>query len=99
MAKQPVEYILASQKNGTLYIGVTSNLSKRIWQHKSNLVEGFSREYHVNLLVYYEVHKSMRAAITREKQLKWWKREWKLRLIESVNPTWRDLYNDINNTL
>lgn len=93
--KQPAVYILASQRNGTLYIGVTSDLIKRIWQHKNNIVEGFSQKYHVHLLVYYELLESMDAAILREGQLKKWNRAWKLRLIEASNPLWRDLYNEI----
>lgn len=93
--KQPAVYILASQRNGTLYIGVTSDLINRIWQHKSNVVEGFSQKYHVHLLVYYELLESMDAAILREGQLKKWNRAWKLRLIEASNPLWRDLYNQI----
>lgn len=93
--KQPAVYILASQRNGTLYIGVTSHLIKRIWEHKNNVVEGFSQKYHVHLLVYYELLDSMDAAILREGQLKKWNRAWKLRLIETNNPLWRDLYNEI----
>ena len=80
--KQPAIYILASQRNGTIYIGVTSNLIKRIWEHKNNVIEGFTQKYHVHSLVYYEFHSSMEDAIFREGQLKKWKRVWKLRLIE-----------------
>ena len=87
MLRQPVVYILASRKNETLYIGVTSNLVKRVWQHKSDHVEGFSKKYRIHLFVYFEVHRTMQDAILREKQLKWWKRQWKLRLIEAMNPT------------
>jgi putative endonuclease len=88
-------YILASQRNGTLYIGVTNNLQRRVWEHKTDLVEGFTKKYGVHCLVWYEVAASPQAAITREKQVKKWKRAWKLRLIEEMNPTWRDLYADI----
>jgi putative endonuclease len=88
-------YILASTKNGTIYIGVTSDLVKRIWEHKNNLVEGFTKRYNVHYLVWYELHESMVFAIEREKRLKEWKRAWKLKLIESSNPGWRDLYDTI----
>jgi putative endonuclease len=93
--KQPCVYILASQRNGTLYVGVTSNLVQRVWQHKSDLVEGFTKKYEVHVLVWYEAHETMESAITREKTIKGWQRKWKLDLIESANPTWRDLYGDI----
>ena len=89
--KQPTVYILASHRNGTLYTGVTSNLVARIWQHKNDVVEGFTKKYSVHTLVYYEVHEDMQSAINREKQIKQWKRSWKLALIEKQNPTWRDL--------
>jgi len=95
MTKQPCTYILASQKNGTLYIGVTSNLVQRIWQHRNNQIKGFTEKYHVHLLVYYEQHQTMEAAITREKQLKKYHREWKINLIEENNPTWQDLWESI----
>jgi putative endonuclease len=95
MEKQPCVYILASQRNGTLYIGVSSDLRKRVWEHKNNLVEGFTRKYGVHRLVYYEIHGDMVTAITREKQLKKWRRGWKLRLIEGRNPQWRDLWEEI----
>ena len=95
MNKQPAVYILASKKNGTLYIGVTSNLLNRIWEHRNNLVEGFTKRYDVHCLVWYELHMSMESAIRREKQLKEWKRSWKMQLIESVNPNWEDLYPGI----
>lgn len=95
MEKQPAVYILASKRNGTLYIGVTSDLVKRIWQHKNNLADGFTKQYQVHLLVWYELHYTMVSAITREKRLKNWKRKWKLDLIEKKNPNWRDLYDDI----
>lgn len=92
---QPCIYILASKRNGTLYIGVTSNLIKRIWEHKSNLVEGFTKQYQVHDLVWYEISENMESAIIREKQLKEWKRQWKLDLIEKFNPYWNDLYQTI----
>ncbi|MBN2085571.1 MAG: GIY-YIG nuclease family protein, partial [Anaerolineales bacterium] len=93
--KQPVVYILASKKNGTLYVGVTSDLQKRVWQHKSDIQGGFTQTYEVHILVYFEIHESMHSAIRREKQLKEWHRKWKIRLIQSRNPTWGDLYDDI----
>lgn len=89
---QPCIYILASERNGTLYIGVTSDLVKRIWEHKSDLVDGFTKQYQVHQLVWYEPSESMESAIVREKQLKEWKRQWKLDLIEKTNPYWNDLY-------
>ena len=95
MNKQPAVYILASKQNGTLYIGVTSELVKRIWEYKNDMVEGFTKRYGVHRLVWYEVHESMESAIEREKRLKEWKRKWKLELIESSNPNWQDLYNMI----
>ena len=95
MNKQPAVYILASKRNGTLYIGVTSDLAKRIWEHKNNIVEGFTKRYNVHRLVWYEVHASMESAITREKRLKTWKRKWKLKMIESKNPNWLDLFSTI----
>jgi putative endonuclease len=90
--KQPALYILASARNGTLYIGVTSNLLQRVWQHKNNLAEGFTKEHGVHMLVYFELHSDMNEAITREKQFKRWKRSWKLELIEKSNPQWKDLW-------
>ena len=95
MEKQPAVYILASKRNGTLYIGVTSDLTKRVWEHKSGMVEGFTKRYRVHRLVWYELHESMESALTREKRIKEWKRAWKLELIESVNPDWQDLYQSI----
>ena len=83
-------YLLASRRNGTLYVGVTSDLVKRVWQHKNDLVEGFTKRYGVHTLVWYEVHESMESAIRRERAIKEWKRAWKLALIEKENPTWRD---------
>ena len=95
MEKQPAVYILANRRNGTLYVGVTSNLVKRVWEHKKDLVDGFSHRYGVHMLVYYELHESMEAAITREKQIKAGSRLKKLRLIEAMNPDWEDLYAGI----
>ncbi|MCW8910002.1 MAG: GIY-YIG nuclease family protein [Gammaproteobacteria bacterium] len=95
MDKQPAVYILASKRNGTLYVGVTSQLVKRLWQHKNKVIEGFSSKYNVNQMVYYEMHGSMYEAITREKQLKKWKRDWKIRLIEEFNPDWKDLFQNL----
>ena len=93
--KQPVVYILATGKRGTLYIGVTSNLIARTWQHREHVVEGFTKRYDVTNLVWYELHGTMDTAILREKQLKKWNREWKLRLVQESNPEWRDLWGDI----
>lgn len=86
---------MASKQNGTLYIGVTKNLVERVWQHKNEMTEGFSKKYAVHKLVYYELHRDMVAAITREKQLKKWNRAWKLELIEEKNPEWKDLWDKI----
>jgi len=88
-------YILASRRNGTLYVGMTSDLIRRVWEHKNDLVEGFTKKYGVHRLVWYQAVDDPTAAITREKQLKKWKRAWKLRLIEEMNPTWSDLYDEI----
>lgn len=93
--KQPAVYILASKRKGTLYIGVTSDLVKRIWEHKNHFVEGFTKQYGVAQLVYFEQHEDMPNAILREKQLKKWNRAWKIRLIEERNPDWLDLYTSI----
>jgi len=93
--KRPAVYVMASQRNGTLYIGVTSDLPKRVWEHKNDVHEGFTKEYGVHQLVYFELHDDMPTAITREKQLKRWNRAWKLELIETDNPQWRDLWEDI----
>jgi len=95
MIKHPCTYILASAKNGTLYIGVTSNLVQRVWQHKNNQIKGFTEKYGVHLLVYHEQHETMEGAITREKQLKKWNREWKINLIEEGNPNGGDLWESI----
>jgi len=87
-------YILASKKHGVLYVWVTNNLIRRVYEHKNNLVEWFTKSYHIKKLVYYEQTESIEAAILREKQLKNWKRWWKVKLIESFNPEWNDLYKD-----
>ena len=88
-------YLLASKRNGTLYTGVTDNLIKRVWQHKNDLVEGFTKKYKVHTLVYYEQIENIQSSIRREKQIKKWKRKWKLDLIEKLNPNWLDLYEKI----
>ena len=93
--KQPCVYILANECRGTLYIGVTSDLLRRVWQHKNGSAESFTKRYGVHTLVWYESHETMRSAIVREKSIKNWRRVWKLELIEEDNPTWRDLYEDI----
>ena len=93
--KAPAVYILASQRNGTLYIGVTSNLIQRLWQHREEVVQGFTQQYSVKTLVWYEQHETMQSAISREKVLKKWNRDWKLRLIEKRNPQWHDLWPEI----
>jgi putative endonuclease len=95
MERQPAVYILASSQNGTLYIGVTSDLAKCVWEHKNDVLEGFTEKYGVHRLVYYETHVDMLSAITREKQLKKWNRAWKLELIEEKDPEWKDLSIDI----
>ncbi len=88
-------YILASARNGTLYIGVTNDIVRRVWEHKNNLVEGFTKKYRIHTLVYYESVENSISAITREKQLKKWNRYWKIKLIEENNPEWKDLYDEI----
>ncbi|MGH8494751.1 MAG: GIY-YIG nuclease family protein [Gammaproteobacteria bacterium] len=95
MLREPCVYILASGRNGTLYIGVTSDLVKRVWEHKNDFVPGFTRRYKVHNLVWYELHGTMYSAISREKAIKEWKRAWKLALIEERNPEWRDLYAEL----
>jgi len=95
MDKQFYVYMLASRRNGTLYIGVTSKLVGRVWQHKNKQVEGFTKRYGVDKLVYYEVHRNAESAMTREKRMKKWRRAWKIRLIEATNPEWKDLYDDV----
>ena len=93
--KQPCVYILSNHARGTLYVGVTSDLIGRVWQHRQDLVDSFSKQHQVHLLVYYEVAKTMLVAIAREKQLKKWNRAWKIELIESANAEWRDLYSEL----
>jgi putative endonuclease len=95
MEKHPAVYVMASKPNGTLYIGVTSDLAKRVWEHKNDSVDGFTKTYGVHCLVHYELHGDMVAAITREKQLKKWNRAWKVELIEEKNPEWKDLSDEI----
>ena len=95
MAKTLCVYLLASRRNGTLYVGVTSDLIKRVWQHKNDLVEGFTKRHGVHMLVWYEAHETMENAIKREKNIKKWNREWKLALIEQSNPQWQDLFLDL----
>lgn len=94
MDKKPAVYILSSRRNGTLYIGVTSNLVKRVWEHKNDLAAGFTKRYRIHSLVHFELFETMMDAITREKHLKGWHRAWKLELIEAKNPSWRDLSED-----
>ena len=95
MEKQPATYIMASNRNGTLYVGVTSDLIGRTWQHREHVVDGFTKKYGVAKLVWYKLHGTMESAITREKQIKNWNRKWKVRLIEEGNPYWNDLWLDI----
>ena len=96
--KQPAIYIMTNKKHGTLYTGVTSDLIKRVWQHKSNAIKSFTSRYNVNQLVYYEIHGDAVEAIKREKNIQAWRREWKLALIEKDNPNWEDLYDEIVQT-
>ena len=95
MERLPCVYILTNQQNGALYIGVTSDLSKRIWQHKNTFVKGFTQKYRLYRLVWYEVHETMLSAIEREKAMKFWKRNWKINAIEVLNPDWRGLYEEL----
>jgi putative endonuclease len=95
MVKLPCVYMLAGGRNGAVYVGVTSDLLKRVWQHKNGLVEGFTKRYGVHDLVWYELHETMESAITREKNIKKWNRKWKLTLIEQTNPHWQDLFHDL----
>jgi putative endonuclease len=95
MKRQPCVYLLASKPKGTLYTGVTSDLLTRVWQHKNNSVDGFTKKYGVHTLVWYEIHSTMDTAIQREKLIKNWKREWKISLINATNSTWRDLYPEL----
>jgi putative endonuclease len=92
---QPGAYMRASKRNGTLYVGVTSDLVKRVWEHKNDFVDGFTKQYGVHTLVWYEVHETMGSAISREKALKTWRRAWKLELIENMNPGWDDLFEKL----
>ena len=91
----PCVYMMASRPGGALYLGVTSDIVQRVWQHKSGFVEGYARQYNIKDLVWFEVHETMEGAITREKAWKRWKRAWKLRLIAEANPTWRNLYAEV----
>jgi len=95
MPKHPCVYLLASHRNGTLYVGVTSNLVARVWQHREHAVEGFTAKYDVTRLVWYEQHEALESAILREKRLKKWRRAWKVELVDAFNPSWRDLWPDI----
>lgn len=95
MGKYYYVYILASQRNGTLYIGVTSNLIKRVWEHRNKLADGFTKKYGITKLVYYEQYNDPENAIKREKRLKKYTRKWKLNLIEKINPDWKDLYEEL----
>ena len=88
-------YIMASRRNGTLYVGITGDLVRRVWEHREGVVAGFTRQYRVKHLAWYEPHEDVAAAILREKQIKEWKRAWKIELIEAMNPDWRDLWFDI----
>lgn len=93
--KEPCVYILSNHRRGTIYIGVTSNLIRRVWEHKQGLVDGFTKKYQIHTLVYFEMADDMPTAIAREKQLKKWRRMWKIELIEKQNNEWRDLYADL----
>ena len=93
--KEAFVYILASKKNGTLYVGVTNNLLRRMYEHKEGLIDGFTKRYGIKLLVYYEIHPDITQAIMREKAIKKWLRKWKINLIEKTNPNWKDLYETI----
>ena len=95
MVQEPCVYIMANKRNGTLYVGVTSDLPKRVWEHKNHVVPGFTEQYKVHDLVWYEPHERMESVIVREKQLKKWHRDWKLDLIEKKNPYWMDLFNEL----
>jgi putative endonuclease len=93
--KDPCLYILASKPNGTLYVGATSDVIRRVWEHKSGVVDGFTKKYAVHTLVYFELHGTMETALLRERQIKRWRRAWKIDLIRQMNPDWRDLYPEI----
>ena len=88
-------YMLASKRNGTLYVGMTDDIVKRVWQHRNGLVGGFTKEYGVKMLVWYEIHETRASSLTRERQIKKWNRSWKLEMIETDNPAWRDLWSEI----
>ena len=94
MSRQPAVYIMASNRNGTLYISVARHLAKRVWEHKNDLVEGFTKRHGVHKLAYYETCDDMTSGVTREKQLEKWHTQWKVQLIEAINPEWADLYNE-----
>lgn len=94
-SKQSYVYILTNKKNGTLYTGVTSNLRARIWQHKNKVADGFTKQYGCDMLVWYEIHEEIEFAITREKRIKKWRRDWKIQLIEKENPYWNDLFETL----
>lgn len=96
MEKQPAVYILASKRNGTLYVGVTSDLVKRVGEHRNNVHDGFSKKYQVHQLVWFEIYADMPSAIAREKAIKKWRRGWKIELIEKENPGWDDLWDSIS---
>ncbi|MBX9742721.1 MAG: GIY-YIG nuclease family protein [Chthoniobacterales bacterium] len=93
--KRPAVYILASQRNGTLYTGVTANITRRIWQHREDISAGFTKKYQIDRLVYFEFHADFLTAIARESAIKRWRRLWKIRLLEQFNPTWEDLYDTL----
>lgn len=93
--KQYFVYILAKERNGTFYVGITSDLRRRVYEHKNNLADGFTKKYSIHNLVYFEIHDDPENAIRREKRLKKWNRTWKMRIIEEMNPDWNDLYDDI----
>jgi putative endonuclease len=93
---RPCVYILANRRHGTLYVGVTSDVARRVWEHRTGAVDGFTHRYDVHSLVYAEFHATMVDAILREKRIKKWRRAWKIKLIEGANPDWRDIYEDIN---
>lgn len=95
MHKYSYVYLLASDRNGTLYVGVTSDLIKRVWEHRNKFVDGFSKQHNIDKLVWFEQHESIEAAIIREKQIKKWNRAWKIRIIEAANPYWNDLYLEL----
>ncbi|MFA6921507.1 MAG: GIY-YIG nuclease family protein [Gallionella sp.] len=95
MSKQPCVYLLARKRNGTLYVGVTSDLVRRVWERRTHVVDGLTKKYDVCILVWYEVHATMESAIGREKAIKEWQRAWKLKLIEQINPDWNDLYESL----